>query len=204
MGLYGRHIFPRLMEWAMRAERFDSERRQFLAEARGQVIEIGCGTGLNIPHYPRAVISLTAIEPANMLPAKVEQRMADAQMRIHLLRLSAEKLPFEDHKFDCAVSSWTVCSIPDPLAALREVRRVLKPGGRFYFLEHGRSDDDKVARWQDRLNPLQRLFGCGCNMNRRIDELVVSAGLKLERLDRYRMETVPKLWGEMYRGAAVA
>ena len=204
MGLYGCHVFPHLMDWTMSSSRLDPERRQLLAGATGQVLEIGFGTGLNIPYYPESVTSLTAVEPANLLPAKVEQRMADARMRIHLVRLSAEKLPFDDRQFDSAVSTWTLCTIADPVAALREVRRVLKPGGRLLFLEHGRSDAPDTAVWQDRLNPLQRIVGCGCSINRRIDELVKAAGLQIERLDRYQMEGVPRIWGEMFRGSALA
>jgi ubiquinone/menaquinone biosynthesis C-methylase UbiE len=113
-------------------------------------------------------------------------------------------LPFENGRFDCVVSTWTLCSIRDINAALREVRRVLKPGGRLVFLEHGRSDDPRTAVWQDRVTPLQRLVACGCHLNRRIDVLIEESGLKIERVDRYVLEGVPRIAGEMYRGVARA
>jgi ubiquinone/menaquinone biosynthesis C-methylase UbiE len=111
-------------------------------------------------------------------------------------------LPYDDRSFDFAVSTWTLCTIPDPVKALREVRRVLKPDGVFLFLEHGRSEDESVAAWQDRLNPIQNIIGCGCNLNRRIDQLIIQAGLKIMMLDRFHMQNVPRLVGEMYKGRA--
>jgi ubiquinone/menaquinone biosynthesis C-methylase UbiE len=111
-------------------------------------------------------------------------------------------LPYDDRFFDCVVSTWTLCTIPDPVKALREVGRVLKPDGVFLFLEHGRSEDEKVAAWQNRLNPVQNIIGCGCNLNRKIDQIIARAGLKIMTLARFRMQSVPKLGGEMYSGSA--
>lgn len=202
--MYATYIFPRLMDWVLRGERFQTERRQLLAAAQGVVLEIGFGTGLNLPHYPPTVTALHAVEPATLLPDRVARRVASAPFPIHLRQQSAEILPYGAGLFDCAVSTFTLCTIPDPCAALREVRRVLKPEGRFLFLEHGRSDDPSIARWQDRLNPLQRVVACGCNLNRRIDHLVVQAGLRLEHIDRYTLPGVPRVGGEMYRGRACA
>jgi ubiquinone/menaquinone biosynthesis C-methylase UbiE len=198
------------MDWAMSGERFQEQRKLALAAARGTALEIGFGTGLNLPHYPSGspgkdagVTSLTALDPARLLSTKVARRVAGAAMPVTLVRCSAEWLPFEDDRFDCVVSTWTLCTIPDVIAALREVRRVLKPEGRYVFLEHGRSRDPRVATWQDRLNPLQRIIGCGCNLNRPVDRLIESAGLRLDRLERYSMPGLPRLVGEMYRGVAV-
>jgi ubiquinone/menaquinone biosynthesis C-methylase UbiE len=202
MGFYADHVFPRLMDWAMNSARLREQRRQALAAAQGAVLEVGFGTGLNLPHYPAAVTSLTVLDPAKLLPNTVARRIAAATIPIAAAYCSAETLPFEDGQFDCAVSTWTLCTIPDAVAALREVRRVLKPDGRFLFLEHGRSEDPRVATWQDRLNPLQRRLACGCNLNRPIDRLIRQAGLTLDRLDRFRMPGVPRIAGEMYRGAA--
>lgn len=201
-GFYAQHIFPRLMDWVMRGPRFQEERKRTLHELHGSVLEIGFGTGLNLAHYPKAVTWLTAVEPFPLLPDAVTRRSMEAPMPIEVVRVTAEHLPFEDGKFDCALSTWTLCTIPDVLAALREVRRVLKPDGALVFLEHGRSDDPKLARWQDRLNPLQRLFACGCNLNRPIDSMIVEAGFKVTRLDRYTMPGVPRIGAEMYRGTA--
>ena len=202
MGFYADTIFPRLMDWSMRGPNFQKERKTALAPAAGEVLEIGFGTGLNLPHYPEGVTSLTAVEPENMLVNRVERRIAAARMPVKRETLSAEGLPFEDKRFDCVVSTWTLCTIPDLNAALKEAGRVLKPGGKFIFLEHGRSGNERVARWQDRLNPIQNIFGCGCNMNRKIDDCLREAGLKIVRLDRFRMPRVPRLGGEMYRGVA--
>ncbi len=202
MGLYARHIFPRVMDWTLRRPRFQRERQQALAAVGGEVLEIGFGTGLNLRHYPSGVTRLTAIDVADLLPARTGQRISAAPFPVERVRLTAERLPFPDARFDCVVSTWTLCSIPDALAALREVRRVLAPGGRFVFLEHGRSDDPRVARWQDRFNPIQRVIGVGCNLNRPIDALVRGAGFAITRLDRYVIEGEPRIMAEMYRGMA--
>ncbi|MBS0169741.1 MAG: class I SAM-dependent methyltransferase [Nitrospira sp.] len=200
--MYATYIFPRLMDWVLGGARFQTERRRLLAAAHGTVVEIGFGTGLNLPHYPRTVISLSAVDPAPLLPDRVAQRVAGTPFPVRLQQVSAETLPYATATFDCAVSTFTLCTIPDPLQSLREVRRVLKPDGRFLFLEHGRSDNPATARWQDRLNPLQRRFACGCNLNRRIDQLVMEAGFQLERLDRDLLPGVPRIAGELYRGSA--
>lgn len=187
----------------MRGPHFQKEREKALAPAAGEVLEIGFGTGLNLPHYPEAVSTLTAVEPEEMLSQRVEKRIAAAHVPIHREKLSAEGLPFENDSFDCVVSTWTLCTIPDLGTALREAGRVLKkPGGKLIFLEHGRSDDERTAKWQDRLNPIQQVFGCGCNLNRRIDDFIEEAGLRIIQLDRFRMPKVPRLGGEMYRGVA--
>lgn len=202
MGFYADHVFPYLMDWTMGTRRFRELRRQSLASARGSVLEIGFGTGLNLPHYPDTVTELTVIDPAVLLPTKVAKRIASAAMPVQVAHLSAETLPFEDRRFDCVVSTWALCTIPNAVAALREVRRVLKPEGAYLFLEHGRSDDAEVAIWQDRLNPLQRKIGCGCNLNRPIDALVRKAGLHVHHLERFVFSGVPRIVGEMYRGTA--
>ena len=204
MSLYGDRIFPRLMDWSMSAGRVQEQRASALLLARGDVLEIGFGTGLNLPHYPKAVTSLAAIEPGRFLTKTVEKRIADCRVPVDLMHISAEHLPWEDRRFDCIVSTWTVCTISDPVAALREARRVLKPDGRFIFLEHGRSDDARIAKWQDRLNPIQRIIACGCHFNRRIDRLILDSGFIIERMDCYALPGIPRILGEMYRGTASA
>lgn len=203
MGLYSHYIFPRLMDWVMSGDEFQRWRALLLQDAEGEVLEIGLGTGLNLPHYPKAVLQLHAVDPAPLLPERVARRSKFASFPIHTTRVSAELLPFHDRTFDRVVSTWTLCTIPDPVKALLEVRRVLKPTGRFLFLDHGRSENEKIAAWQDRLNPIQRVVGCGCNLNRPIDQLISQAGLHLTKLDRFQMQTVPRLGGEMYRGVAI-
>jgi len=202
MSFYADHVFPHLMDWTLGTRRFQELREQALASAQGHVLEIGFGTGLNLSHYSHAVTSLTALDPATLLPRKVARRISRGSLPVELVRLSAETLPFEDGRFDCAVSTWTLCTIPNPVAALREVRRVLKPGGTYVFLEHGRSDDAWVAKWQDFFNPIERVIACGCNLNRPIDALISQGGLKIDRLDRFLLPGVPRIVGEMYRGFA--
>lgn len=203
MGLYATQIFPRLMDWVMARPAFSQLRESLLKPASGAVLEIGFGTGLNLCHYPATITRLSIVDPALLLPVKVTHRMAAAPYPIQTVQITAEQLPFSDREFDTVVSTWTLCTIPNAVRALREVERVLKPGGRFLFLEHGRSDDHKIAMWQDRLNPIQNVIGCGCNLNRQIDQLIIQAGLTIVHLDRFSMPSVPRLAGEMYRGTAV-
>ena len=202
MGLYSTYIFPRLMDWGMSRAGFQRLRSELLQSARGEVLEIGLGTGLNLAHYPAGVLRLRAVDPAPLLPDRVAERSARVPFPVELSQTSAEQLPYEDQSFDCVVSTWTLCTIPDPMQALREVRRVLKPTGQFLFLEHGRSDDARTVIWQDRLNPIQNVIGCGCNLNRPIDRLITEAGLRIVQLDRFAMEGVPRIGGELYRGVA--
>jgi ubiquinone/menaquinone biosynthesis C-methylase UbiE len=202
MSLYAHWVFPHVMDWVLRGERFQTERQQLLTRAHGVVLEIGFGTGLNLPHYPKAVTALHAVDPVPMLPRRVARRVEQVPFPVHMQHTGAENLPYPDSMFDCAVSTLTLCTIPDPIAALHEVRRLLKPQGRLLFLEHGRSDDPAIAIWQDRLNPIQNVIACGCHLNRRIDQLVKQAGMKLEGLERYALSGVPRIGGEMYRGAA--
>lgn len=202
MGLYSQHIFPRLMDWLMRGEEFQRLRAGLLAHTHGDVLEIGFGTGLNLAHYPPHIAYLSVVDPAILLPRKVRERILTVSFSVQASHVTAETLPYPDGRFDTVVSTWTLCTIPDPVQALREVARVLKPEGTFLFLEHGRSDDPAVATWQSRLNPVQNLIGCGCNLNRPIDRLLAQAGLTIVELDRFVMPHVPRLAGEMYRGTA--
>lgn len=203
MGFYGDHIFPRLMEWVMAGDEFLRLRRELLASTHGEVLELGIGTGLNLQHYPATVTELHAVDPAQLLPKTIAARSACLSFPVRIQRGTAETLPYADRRFDYVVSTWTLCTIPDPALALHEVGRVLKQGGRFLFLEHGRSDNRTIAAWQDRLNPIQNVIGCGCNLNRQIDRLITQSGLTIAHLDRFSMQGVPRLAGEMYRGTAL-
>lgn len=180
-----------------------TQRQRALANVRGEVLELGFGTGLNLPHYPPTVERLTIVDPARMLPRRVEQRITEAGVPIERVHQDAARLPFDRGRFDTVVATWTLCSIDNVDAALREVARVLKPSGRFVFLEHGRSDDPRTARLQDRLNPIwKKTVGAGCNMNRPIDELVRRAGLEIIELDRFLMPKEPRILAETYLGQA--
>lgn len=202
MGLYATQIFPRLMDWVMARPAFSQLRDALLQPASGEVLEIGFGTGLNFRHYPATLTCLSIVDPAMLLPARVTRRTAVAPYPIQTIQGTAEGLPFPDRQFETVVSTWTLCTISDPVLALQEIGRVLKPGGKFLFLEHGRSDDRTIAAWQDRLNPIQNVIGCGCNLNRQIDRLITQSGLTITHLNRFNMLGVPRLVGEMYRGTA--
>ncbi len=203
MGLYSGYIFPRLLDWSLSAPEFGEHRRRALRPARGETLEIGFGTGLNLTYYPEAVTRLTAIDSENMLEERVRKRVAACRFPVTRMRLDAqERSPFEDQTFDTVVTTMTLCSIPDVAAALAEIGRVLKPEGRFVFFEHGRSEDPKIARRQDRFNPIQKIIGAGCNVNRKIDELIEDAGFEITKLDRFLMPKMPRMLAEMYRGVA--
>jgi ubiquinone/menaquinone biosynthesis C-methylase UbiE len=202
MGIYRNHIFAPLMDWVMSGETFQQLRVELLSHARGEVLEIGFGTGLNLPHYPTNISRLSIVDPIRLLTRRVRERAAQVPFPVQTEYVTAETLPYPDRQFDSVVSTWTLCTIPDPLRALRETRRVLKPNGIFLFLEHGRSGNPRVAAWQDRLNPLQNIIGCGCNLNRQIDRLVMDSGLHILHLDRFQMDHVPRIVGEMYQGHA--
>ena len=186
----------------MAGDEFLRLRSELLASAHGEVLELGIGTGLNLPHYPDTVTELHAVDPAQLLPKTIAARSTRLSFPVRIQKGTAETLTHANRRFDYVVSTWTLCTIPDPVLALQEVGRVLKPGGMFLFMEHGRSDDRKIAAWQDRLNPIQNAIGCGCNLNRQIDRLITQSGLTIAHLDRFNMQGMPRLAGEMYRGTA--
>jgi ubiquinone/menaquinone biosynthesis C-methylase UbiE len=190
------------MDWAMSGPAFQRLRADLLQDACGEVLEIGFGTGLNLAHYPASVSRLSVVDPANLLPNRVSERIVTVSFSVQTTHVTAETLPYPDRQFDRVVSTWTLCTISDPVQALREIARVLKPEGRLLFLEHGRSDDQTIAAWQDRLNPIQNVIGCGCHLNRPIDRLIAQAGLGIAHLDRFLLPGVPRIAGEMYRGRA--
>ncbi len=203
MGIYANYIFPRMLDWALGSPEANEQRQITLAQARGNVLEIGFGTGLNLRYYPEAVTKLTALDAENFRPDMVQKRIAKARFPVEQVQLDAGgKLPFADASFDTVVTTWTLCSIANVGAALLEMKRVLKPDSKLLFCEHGRSADAKTAVWQDRLNPLQKIVGCGCNMNRAMDVLLKKAGFVIVTLDRFVMANAPRILGEMYRGVA--
>lgn len=203
MGFYSKYFFPHLLEWALGNPQLGKYRRRALESACGKVLEIGFGTGLNLPYYPLSVSEITAIDPENMLADKTTERISASTIPVHFVQLDASgKLPFSDATFDSVITTWTLCSIEQVDSALAEMRRLLKPDGHYIFLEHGRSDDTKTAWWQDRFNPVEKIIGAGCNINRPIDQLVKSAGFEIETLDRFLMPKTPRILGEMYKGTA--
>lgn len=203
MGLYSACIFPFFLDLMLDNEAIRCERRETLAPLYGRVLEIGFGTGLNLPCYPRQVTELTVIDSERMLAGRVGRRVAAAGMPVRQMKLDASgRLPFADDSFDGVATTLTLCSIENVSAALAEIRRVLKTDGRYVFLEHGRSRDPQVAKRQDSFNPIQKIIACGCHVNRPIDRLVEDAGLEVAKLERYLMPGSPRILGEMYRGRA--
>lgn len=203
MGIYAKYIFPRLLDWSLGNPQMGKYRRRALEPATGETLEIGFGTGLNLSHYPATVTRLTVIDSENMLTKLVDRRIAECAIPVTKMQLDAQgRLPFDDQTFDSVVTTLTLCSIENTAPALAEIRRVLKPSGKFVFWEHGRSDDRKTADWQDKLNPLQKVIGAGCNMNRKIDDLISASGFEITTLDRFLMPKTPRLLAEMYRGLA--
>lgn len=203
MGIYSNRIFPYILDLTAGRPEFDRYRREALSGARGLVLEVGFGTGLNLRCYPEGVERIVALDVERMLPRRVRRRIEESGIEVEIVHLDAQqRLPFADESFDTVVTTLTLCSIPDPLPALAEMRRVLKAGGEYLFFEHGRSDDPQLARFQDRINPLQRIIGAGCNLNRPIGRMIEEGGFEITRLDRFLLPGAPRSLGEIYRGAA--
>lgn len=202
MGLYQRLVVPRLIELSMRQPQMQNYRRGLVPDARGRVLEVGVGSGMNLPFYAPGVQEVVGVDPSEELLAMARKRAAEASAPVMLMRGSATSMPLEDASFDTVVMTWTLCSIPDPSAALREMRRVLKPGGALLFIEHGLSPEPNVARWQHRLTPLWRRFAGGCHLDRKIDDLLRASGFDLPDL-RNEYAQGPRPMTYMYEGRAV-
>jgi ubiquinone/menaquinone biosynthesis C-methylase UbiE len=185
----------------MRDRHLASYRRRTLDPAAGLVLEIGAGSGLNFPHYGEGPERVVALDPSPELLRLAAPRQAEACVKVTLLRGSAELLPFTDAAFDTVVTTWTLCSVADPDAALREMRRVLKPSGRLLFVEHGLAPTPRIAAWQHRLTPCWKAIAGGCHIDRPIDVLIREAGFRVDRLDTGYMPG-PKPWTFMYQGSA--
>jgi SAM-dependent methyltransferase len=182
MGLYSKYVLPALTDLAMRSHTLRPERARWVPLAKGVVLEIGAGSGLNLPMYGREVRKLYALDPSEELLWRARPRAARVAFSVEFLCRSAEAIPLGEASVDDVVTTWTLCTIPDPVVALQEMRRVLRPEGRLIFVEHGRSSDPGVERWQDRINPLWRAVAGGCNLNRKIDALVRGAGFDITEL----------------------
>ena len=205
MQFYAKYIFAPLMDWSLRRPEIEELRAELIAQASGEVLEIGYGTGLNLRHYTADVRGLTLIDPVELLPRRVEQRLAACRAADVIRRsATAERLPVADASQDYVVSTFTLCSVGNTAQSLAEIYRVLRPGGRFLLLEHGASDEPGVRRWQDRLNPLNKMIGCGCNLNRPIASLVERGGFRFAALDRLPLPGVPRIMAPLYFGIAQA
>jgi len=203
MGFYARRIVPRLIDLAMRNERLRSYRQQAVGAARGCVLEIGVGSGRNLPLYGPGVTSVCALDPSAELLGLARQRIAETSTPVWLVQASGEDLPFLGASLDTVVTTWTLCSIPHPLSALSEMRRVLRPGGKLVFVEHGLSPEPRIARWQRLLTPLWRRVSGGCHLDRDMNALVRAAGFHLGAIETGYMSG-PKLMTFMYQGRANA
>jgi len=203
VGLYSQVLFPLGYDCFVRCTHIEKKRSELIPTARGRVLEIGIGTGLNLPYYDKAVSDVTGIDPNPGMLRQLGKKLDRGRLRADVVRAGGERLPFVSESFDTIVSTHTLCSIPRLPDALREVRRVLKPDGRFLFFEHGLSPDEKVARWQNRLNRVQQIWAVGCRLNVPMKAEIEAAGFHFQELRQYYIEGNPKPVGFMYEGVAV-
>jgi ubiquinone/menaquinone biosynthesis C-methylase UbiE len=202
MGIYREQVLPRIIDVACNLKVAREQRVRVCEGLAGEVVEIGFGSGLNVPFYPAAVTRVAAVEPADVGWKLAGKRVRTTTIPVQRSGLDGQSLPFPDDSFDAAVSTWTMCTIPDVAAALRELRRVLKPGGELHFVEHGLAPDASVRHWQHRLEPIQkRVFG-GCHLTRPVVDLVTGAGFMITELDVYYEEGTPKFLGANSLGVA--
>jgi ubiquinone/menaquinone biosynthesis C-methylase UbiE len=201
MGFYRDQVLPRATDRVLDSREFRQIRQRVAAGLAGEVLEVGFGSGLNVPHYPGAVTRVLAVDPATVGRKLAARRVEVSTVPVEYVGLDGQQLPLGSESVDSVLSTWTLCTIPDVERALNEIRRVLRPGGFFRFVEHGRSPDAKVARWHDRLTPLQRRVAGGCHLNRSIEELVAHSGLEISRLDNFYVSG-PRPFGYLYEGSA--
>lgn len=202
MGLYSRYILPQLLDWSMAGPEMGELRREVLAQVKGEVLEIGFGTGLNLAYYPEAVTRLTTVDVNPGMGAIARTRVAQSPIPVTQQIASSEGLPMADESFDSVVSTWTLCSIAQVDHALVEIKRVLRTGGRFFFLEHGLSSEPGVQQWQHRLNPIQQVIGGGCNLDRDI-QAIVERQFGPVAIKRFVLKGYPAIAASMYQGIAV-
>jgi ubiquinone/menaquinone biosynthesis C-methylase UbiE len=202
MGFYENWILPALIDLAMRNKRLRPYRQRIAGGAEGRVLEIGIGSGMNLPFYPPGS-EIFGLDPSPQLLTRTRRKAESVRREVQLLTGSAEQIPLADRSVDTIVSTWTACSIPDVATALGEMRRVLRPGGRLLFVEHGRAPEPGVARWQDHLTPLWRCLSGGCHLNRRIDDLITDARFRIDRLETGYIPG-PRIMTFLYEGAATA
>lgn len=203
MSLWSEWVFPRLCHLALSSGRFTRLRRNVLAGARGRVVELGSGTGLNLPHYPAAVTEVHGVDPN---PGMVElareaaaEGRGDRPFEVEIHEALGEELPFPDASFDTAVSTWTLCSVDDVAAVLAEVHRVLHPGGRLLLIEHGLAPEPAVGRWQRRLTPLQRRVADGCHLDRDFSSHLATSPLRVVAEEGFYEPRTPRIAGYLYR-----
>lgn len=202
MGFYDDRVLPRIINVVMNTGETRKARKRVCADLHGEVLEIGFGTGHNLPFIPASVTRLLAVEPSGLGVKLAAERIAASQVPVEVIGLDGQKLPVDDASVDAVLCTWSLCTIPDAVAAVSEARRVLRPGGTFHFVEHGLAPDGKVRRWQDRLNGVQQRIAGGCNLNRDIPSLIEAGGMKVTELDRFYGAGEPKAFGSLYLGVA--
>ena len=202
VGIYADQIVPRVTDIVMARKDFTSIRARVVAALDGDVLEVGFGSGLNVPQYPPTIRRVRAVDPATLGRKLAADRVAASRVPVEYVGLDGQELPIDSDCVDHVLSTWTLCTIPDAKRALNEIHRVLRSGGSFHFVEHGRSPDAKVATWQDRLTPIQRRIAGGCHLNRSINEMVAESGLDLTEMNNYYVKG-PKAFGYMFEGVAV-
>ncbi len=201
MGFYTDIILPRLCDLAMRNKQLVPFRTRVIATAEGRVLEIGVGSGMNLPFYRSPVREILALEPSPPLVAMARRASRGPRMPVSFLAASAEAIPLDEHCIDTVVTTWTLCSIPQAATALTEMRRVLRPGGKLLFVEHGMAPDEGVRRWQDRLTPAWRYISGGCHLNRPIRSMIEAAGFRIDHIETGNIPG-PKPMTFMYEGSA--
>lgn len=201
MAFWKDRILPYFVHAALRARELRELRWEYLGGAEGEVLEIGFGSGLNLPHLSSRVRKLYAVEPADAAWRIARAAIERAHFPVERTGRTAEAIPLPDGSVDEVISSFSLCTIPDAQKALAEVRRVLRPGGTLRFVEHGRSDDPRISRWQDRLDPIQKRLAGGCHLNREPDRLLREAGFRIEQLDRFEAPG-PRVIMSLYGGIA--
>lgn len=201
MGFYNDFILPRLIDLAMRNKELMPFRKRVIGAAEGRVLEIGVGSGRNLPFYRSPVREVLALEPAPRLVTMARNASRASSIPVSFLEASAEAIPLDEHSIDTVVTTWTLCSIPQAAAALADMRRVLRPGGKLLFAEHGRAPDEGVCWWQDRLTPIWRCCGGGCHLNRPIRSMIEGAGFRIDRIETGYIPG-PKPMSFMYEGSA--
>jgi SAM-dependent methyltransferase len=202
VGIYRDQVLPRVTDVVLNRPEFTPIRGRVCARLTGEIVEIGFGSGLNVPHYPPAVTRVRAVDPATLGQRLAARRVTATAVSVEYVGMDGQSLPLDSASVDHVLSTWTLCTIPDVERALGEILRVLRPGGALHFVEHGRSPDGAVARWQDRLTPLQRRVAGGCHLNRPIAQLVADSGLDLAHLDNYYLQG-PKMFGYVFEGRAL-
>ncbi len=202
MGIYRREVLPRVIDKLLSTGEVMKYRSQAVEGLHGKVVEIGFGSGLNVSLYPPEVTTVYAVDPATVGQKLAAERVSDSPVDVQYIGLDGQSLPLDDESCDAALSTYTLCTIPDAGLALSEVMRVLKPGARFHVLEHGLAPDPNVAKWQGRLNPIQKRLGDGCHLDRDHRAMLTDAGFEIESLDEWYAKG-PKSFSRLYRGVAI-